>query len=70
MIDNNSMPIAPYIMGSDECDSISTLFVTARRTFGSTDVRLVDANGNTFSKVTYRVLTLTDGSEVFEAVLS
>jgi hypothetical protein len=46
-----------------------SLVIAARHAFGTGDVRLMDKNGNTFSRVRFQIETLTDGSEVYNAVL-
>jgi hypothetical protein len=59
-----------FVMAKEEVDSVYSLATHADNIFGTKDVRMVLVDGTTISKATYRVLTLTDGSEVFEVVLS
>lgn len=56
-----------------EVSSVRSLMLETECAFGiggSTHTRIVDgATGKTFSRATFKVETLTDGSEVFEVVL-
>lgn len=54
----------------DECHSIYTLNVLANNALGTGDVRIILPDGTTVSEACFEVETLTDGSEVFQVVLS
>jgi len=53
-----------------DIQTVSGLNTFVRDVFGTAEVRMVLKDGTTISRAETRLLTLTDGSEVFEVVLS
>ena len=57
------------MMEKQDVQSVGGLATFVRDVLGTTEVRMVLPDGTTVSKAVVKVLTLTDGSEVFEVHL-
>jgi len=59
-----------HVMGSEDVDNVYSLATHSKNIFGTSDVRILLPDGTTVSKAIFRVITLTDNSEIFEVVLT
>lgn len=60
------MPKAKDVMDARDIESVAGLRQFCRDAFGTADVRIVLPDGTVASKAIASILTLSDGSEVFE----
>jgi hypothetical protein len=61
---------SPEVMGREDIQCVYGLHIFTQNTFGTTDARIILPDGTVVSKAVAKVLTLSDGSEIFEVHIS